>query len=43
MIAGQDLHQRGFAGTVFADDGVDFAGPHGHIDVAQHLDDAKRL
>ncbi|MCY1244858.1 hypothetical protein D9M72_579570 [compost metagenome] len=43
MVAGQDLHQRGFAGAVLADQAMHFAWPHRHIDVAQHLDDAKCL
>ena len=27
QVAGEDVHQRRFAGAVLADDGVDLAGP----------------
>ena len=39
--AGEDLHQRRFAGTVFADDCVDGPGVRREIDATQGLDAAK--
>ena len=34
--AGEDFHQRAFAGAVFAHEGVDFAGTKIEIDRFQH-------
>ena len=41
--AGQDVHQGGFAGAVFADQSVDFAPLHFQIYVVQRLDAGKLL
>jgi hypothetical protein len=41
--AAEHLHQRGFAGAVFAADGVDLAGLHHQIDIAQRLHARKAL
>ncbi len=35
--AREHLHQRGFAGAVFADDRMDLAFAHGQVDVVQRL------
>ena len=41
--AGDDLHQGRLAGTVLADQAVDFAGAQHEVDVAQGRDAAERL
>ncbi len=41
--AGDDLHQRRFAGAVLADQAVDFAGCEGEIHPAQRRDAAERF
>ena len=41
--AGQDLHQRRFAGAVFAHQRMDFAGPELEADVAKRCDAAETL
>ena len=41
--AGDDLHQRAFAGAVLAGEAVDLAGLQREIDAAQRLDAAERL
>ena len=41
--AAQHLHQRRFAGAVFADDGVDLARADIQIDIVQRLHARKRL
>ena len=38
-----DLHERRLTGAVFADQGVNLAGPHLEADVVKHDDTAKRL
>ncbi len=43
MHAGDDLHQRGLAGTVLADEPVDFAGRQGEMDRPQCRHAAERL
>ena len=43
MHAGDDLHQRAFARTVFADEPVDLAAAQGKIHLAQRLDPAEGL
>ena len=34
-IAREDVHERGLAGAVLANDGVNFAGPKAHVDVIE--------
>jgi hypothetical protein len=41
--AGDDLDECGFAGSVFADDGVDFAGAEVEVGVFQGLDAGERF
>ena len=41
MHAGDDLHQRAFAGAVFADETMDLAGEQREVDPAQRLDTAE--
>ncbi|MNV92015.1 hypothetical protein D3C71_1865650 [compost metagenome] len=43
MIAGKDLHQRGFAGAVLTDDRMNLAGANGQRNILQDLDDPERL
>jgi hypothetical protein len=43
MHAGDDLHQRRFAGAVFADEAVDFARTEREIDIAQRVNAAEGL
>ena len=41
MHAGDDLHQRAFAGAVFADETMDLAGVQREVDTAKRLDAAE--
>ena len=34
-IAREDMHERGLARAVLADDGVNFAGPKAHVDMIE--------
>ena len=43
MDAGEQLDQRRFAGSVFADDGVDFTGLKSQIDGLQRVGRAESL
>ena len=43
QMAGEDLHQGGFAGAVLANDGVHLAGAKPERDVTEHLDRAERF
>ena len=43
LHASEDLHQRAFAGAVFADHGQHFAGLKMKIDLPQGLDTGKSL
>ncbi len=43
MHAGDDLHQRAFSRTVFADETMDLAGEQREVDPAKRLDTAEGL
>ena len=34
-VAGEDMHERGLAGAVLANHGVNFASPKAHVDVIE--------
>lgn len=43
LIAGKQLHQRGLASAVLANDGVNLAGTHRDLNILENLHRTKRL